>query len=234
VEAAIVRAKEWSEEKVDSRKKVDSLKKEIVKMEESLKRQAETQESREVVTTEYQRLKDVFARADVQVKNMARTVEFLDGMLVRRKEGFGVILRCTSRNVQRNFTIQLDARNYLGTLEFDHKGHMLNIVVNPDSKAKAAALDIKRDIKSLSGGEKSYSSVSLILALWNAMTPPFRVLDEFDVFMDALNRRISLDNIIRNARDDRKYQFIFLTPLNTDGIEVGDDCKITKLSKRRT
>ena len=143
--------------------------------------------------------------SSVQVKHMVRTVEYLDGMLVKRKEGFGVILRCTSRNVQRNFTIQLDARNYLGTLEFDHKGHMLNIVVNPDSKAKAAALDIRRDIKSLSGGEKSYSrchlnllfsfswscffSVSLILALWNAMTPPFRVLDEFDVFMDALNRR---------------------------------------------
>lgn len=51
--------------------------------------------------------------------------------------------------------------------------------------------------------------------------------------MDAVNRRISLDNIISNARTDRKYQFIFLTPLNTDGIEVGDDCKITKLSKRR-
>ena len=38
--------------------------------------------------------------------------------------------------------------------------------------------------------------------------------------------RISLDNIIRNARDDRKYQFIFLTPLNTDGIEVGSSFKI--------
>ena len=68
VEAAIVRAKEWSEEKVESRKKVDSLKKEIVKLEESLKRQAETQESREVVTAEYQRLKEVFARADNQVR----------------------------------------------------------------------------------------------------------------------------------------------------------------------
>ena len=68
VEAAIVRAKEWSEEKVESRKKVDSLKKEIVKLEESLKRQAETQESREVVTLEYQRLKDVFAKADAQVQ----------------------------------------------------------------------------------------------------------------------------------------------------------------------
>ena len=102
-------------------------------------------------------------KPSVQVRNMARTVEYLDGMLVKRKEGFRVILRCTSRNVQRNFTIQLDARNYLGTLEFDHKGHMLNIVVNPDSKAKAAALDIKRDIKSLSGGEKSYSRCSLSL-----------------------------------------------------------------------
>merc|ERR1712210_278174 len=103
-----------AEEKVESRKKVDSLKKEIVKLDESLKRQAETQESREVVTAEYQRLKEVFARADNQVKHMVKTVEYLDGMLVKRKEGFGVILRCTSKNIQRNFTIQLDARNYLG------------------------------------------------------------------------------------------------------------------------
>ena len=101
--------------------------------------------------------------SSVQVKHMVKTVEYLDGMLVKRKEGFGVILRCTSKNIQRNFTIQLDARNYLGTLEFDHKGHMLNIVVNPDSKAKAAALDIRRDIKSLSGGEKSYSRCHLSL-----------------------------------------------------------------------
>ena len=178
VEAAILRAKEWSEEKVESRKKIESLKKEILKLEESLKRQEETQESREVVTAEYSRLKEVFAKADIQVqlneqasskcgrhyylsiiqvKHMAHTVDYLGGMLTRRKEGFRVILRCTSSNVQRNFTIQLDARNYLGKLEFDHKNQMLNIIVNPDSKAKAGALDIKRDIKSLSGGEKSYS-----------------------------------------------------------------------------
>merc|ERR1719275_503822 len=102
---------------------------------------------------------------------------------------------------------------------FDHKDATLTIQVNPNSASQGAGLDTNRSVKSLSGGEKSYSSVSLVLALWNAMTPPFRVLDEFDVFMDAVNRRISLDNIISNARNDRKYQFIFLTPLNTDGIE---------------
>ena len=44
--------------------------------------------------------------------------------------------------------------------------------------------------------------------------------------------RISLTNIIDYASNDRKYQFIFLTPLNTDNIDVGDDLKIVKLSKR--
>ena len=88
---------------------------------------------------------------------MAHTVDFLGGMLTRKNEEFRFILNCTSRNVQRSFTSELDARNYLGKLEFDHKNQMLNIIVNPDSKAKAGALDIKRDIKSLSGGEKSYS-----------------------------------------------------------------------------
>ena len=58
-----------------------------------------------------------------------------------------------------------------------------------------------------------------------------RILDEFDVFMDAVNRRVSLTNIINYARDDRKNQFIFLTPLNTSNIAVGEDIKIIKLSK---
>ena len=59
-----------------------------------------------------------------------------------------------------------------------------------------------------------------------------RILDEFDVFMDAVNRRISVQNIINYAREDRRNQFIFLTPLNTDNIEVNNDLKIIKLSKR--
>jgi len=225
-------AKRWSEERISSRKKVDSLKREVFKMEESLKQQEETQEPRELVTQKYDSIRKIFERAKAQVQYVDKTVTFLKTMLEKRKSGFKQIRNTTGKFINRNFIVQLNERQYIGQLEFNHREKTLTITVNPDSKSSAAALDVKRDIRSLSGGEKSYSSVSLILALWNAMTPPFRVLDEFDVFMDALNRRISLENIINYASEDRKFQFIFLTPLNIDNINVSSDIKIIKLAKK--
>ena len=71
-----------------------------------------------------------------------------------------------------------------------------------------------KDPKSLSGGEKSYSTICLLLSLWEAIGCPIRclgtlisfypsfpsrlllALDEFDVFMDAVNRRISMKKMV--------------------------------------
>ena len=50
----------------------------------------------------------------------------------------------------------------------------------------------EKDIQALSGGEKSFSTICLLLSLWEAIGCPLRCLDEFDVFMDAVNRRISM------------------------------------------
>ena len=47
-------------------------------------------------------------------------------------------------------------------------------------------------MKSLSGGERSFSTVCFILSLWDAIESPFRCLDEFDVFM------------VSSARDEKK------------------------------
>jgi len=68
------------------------------------------------------------------------------------------------------------------------------------------------DTRSLSGGERSFSTVALLLSLWEAMECPFRAMDEFDVFMDALNRKISLKLIIEAASVQKNRQFIFITP----------------------
>lgn len=39
------------------------------------------------------------------------------------------------------------------------------------------------DMRSLSGGERSFSTVCFIRSLWEITESPFRCLDEFDVYM---------------------------------------------------
>jgi len=225
------KAMSWSKERIDTRKTVASLQKDIFVMEESLKQQEEAQDSRQLVTEKFQEYRLTYSKASSQIQYMTTTVNFLEQMLKQRKDGFKEILQSTCKNINRNFATLLSARKYIGVLDFDHRENLLTIRVNPNQNGEAAGLDITREVRSLSGGEKSYSSVSLVLALWNAMTPPFRILDEFDVFMDSVNRKIAIDNIMNYATDDRKFQFLFLTPLGTANIDTSNDVKIIKLRK---
>ena len=222
----------FSKEKIDTRRKVEGLRREISSMEEALKQQEASTESAQVVCENYKKLKSNFTRAEKQLQTMGNTIAFLAQSLETRKKGFKKIRSSTCSNVNQNFCSQLNARKYIGTLIFNHKDKTMTIQVNPNNKEASSGLDVDRDIRSLSGGEKSYSSVSLILALWQSMTPPFRVLDEFDVFMDTINRKIAISNILNFARMERKDQFIFLTPLGTDNIDTDkDDIRIIKLKK---
>ena len=168
------KAMSWSKERIDTRKTVASLQKDIFVMEESLKQQEEAQDSRQLVTEKFQEYRLTYSKASSQIQYMTTTVNFLEQMLKQRKDGFKEILQSTCKNINRNFATLLSARKYIGVLDFDHRENLLTIRVNPNQNGEAAGLDITREVRSLSGGEKSYSSVSLVLALWNAMTPPFR------------------------------------------------------------
>ena len=47
------------------------------------------------------------------------------------------------------------------------------------------------DLKVLSGGERSFVTVCYLLALCKKLQSSFHALDEFDVFMDNVNRGVS-------------------------------------------
>lgn len=125
------------------------------------------------------------------------------------------------------FTYLLTKRKFRGDLRIDQKAKELDLSVEPDiTKSDASG----RQTKTLSGGEKSFSTVCLLLALWDAMGAPTRCLDEFDVFMDSVNRDISMKMIIEACRTSVSRQFIFITPQAMGNVSLGQDVKIIKMS----
>ena len=110
------------------------------------------------------------------------------------------------------FTHFLAQRDYDGKLRFNHEKERLEMQVcvclyvyicacklhvHMNFCFTTTILQVKVDVhsglsqstkntKSLSGGERSYTTVCFIMSLWEAMEAPFRCLDEFDVFMVSL------------------------------------------------
>lgn len=125
------------------------------------------------------------------------------------------------------FTLLLQNRNFGGKLKIDHDNKLLDISVQPDAAQKNRD---GRQTKTLSGGEKSFSTICLLLALWEAMGSPVRCLDEFDVFMDQVNRDISMRMMIEAARSSTQRQFVLITPQSMNNVQIRDDVKIHKMS----
>lgn len=61
------------------------------------------------------------------------------------------------------------------------------------------------------------------------METPTRAMDEFDVFMDSINRTIAINLLIESARSNSSKQYIFITPQSYKQIESGPDIKIHKM-----
>ncbi|EFQ31820.1 RecF/RecN/SMC N terminal domain-containing protein [Colletotrichum graminicola] len=129
------------------------------------------------------------------------------------------------------FQYLLSERGFRGKLAIDHPQKRLQLFVEPDETRKGTG---GRSTKTLSGGEKSFSSICMLLAIWEAMGSPLRCLDEFDVFMDNVNRTISTNMLITAARRSVSRQYIMITPNAIEGRATLDkDVKIIRLTDPR-
>ena len=135
----------------------------------------------------------------------------LKDTLTKRLHKWRTFQRYISAHSRANFIYLLSERGFRGKLMLDHKQKRLAIQVEPDKGEKRAG---GRNTKTLSGGEKSFSSICLLLSIWEAMGSPLRCLDEFDVFMDNVNRAISTNMLVSLSLSFPSFLIAF-SPLPT-------------------
>jgi len=147
----------------------------------------------EAINEEFMRTKARFEKAYRERKGLEVILSQLKKAFSMRIDMFRAFQRHISARSRINFAYLLSERAFRGKLTIDHIAKKLDVHVEPDETRKNGK---GRSTKTLSGGEKSFSSICLLLSLWEAMGAPLRCLDEFDVFMDDVNRDISTKMIV--------------------------------------
>ncbi|XP_034383264.1 structural maintenance of chromosomes protein 6 isoform X2 [Cyclopterus lumpus] len=225
LQTSVAKATTICPERLDVRRTARSLDSEITRLKVKITTQQDQQGDREEVVRQYHEALENYKNMTQQMKYLNSFIKSLDSVMNHRLQVYAELRRFLSARCKYYFDSMLAQRGYTGSMAFDHKNETLSISVQPGQGNKA---DLS-DMRSLSGGERSFSTVCFVLSLWAITEAPFRCLDEFDVYMDMVNRRISMDMMLKVAAGQRYRQFIFLTPQSMSSLPVSKIIRILRL-----
>ncbi|XP_046453349.1 structural maintenance of chromosomes protein 6-like [Daphnia pulex] len=209
-------------------KSLKNLYSELRQLEKEVVAQEKELGSRDHVFAEYRRRKVDYERAYLEVTRVQSSLGKMMDMSKKRKDFISVFRDCIESRTFKIFRALLRTRHYSGKISFDHSKKTLSMIVVPPGRdessqpAKRGRESGATDIRSLSGGERSFTTICFILSLWEATESPFRILDEFDVFMDHVNRSLCMELLVTEASEKSGRQFVFLTPLGVDNQQLNN------------
>jgi structural maintenance of chromosomes protein 6 len=169
-------------------------------------------EKREQMSRKRERIERIIRENKERVREMEKGLE-------ERVEKRNVLRNEMASKCIANFAGLLTKRDYDGCLRFDHGKEELYVEVKIDGGGG--------NKNSLSGGERSFASTCLLLSLWPCIPSPLRILDEFDVYMDGLNRKAAVNLVVKSALASAS-QVIIITPLGMGDIPE-NACQIIRL-----
>ncbi|GAV68085.1 SMC_N domain-containing protein [Cephalotus follicularis] len=134
------------------------------------------------------------------------------------------------RQLTWQFNGHLRKKGISGHIKVSYEDKTLSVEVKMPQDASSSSVC---DIRGLSGGERSFSTLCFALALHEMTEAPFRAMDEFDVFMDAVSRKISLDTLVDFALAQGS-QWIFITPHDISMVKQADRVKKQQMAAPRS
>lgn len=151
-------------------------------------RAAERERDADDVTAEYHKALQAESRKGKLLSQLKEVRDLVARLIKKLNKQQKKVRKVAQYDVNHYFKRYLQCKAFKGSVHFE-KGKMDLVVHTQVGEEEEVSTPVSR----LSGGEKSFSTLCLILALKQANDSPLLALDEIDVFMDERSRRIALE-----------------------------------------
>lgn len=196
------------------------------KIQQEKERRSVAGEDPMVARDKYLKAKEAFLKKSQQVEVNEKRVEEMTQDCSHRQKRWRKFRARLATLTTIKFGEMLTLNKYSGELDFDVEEGTLDLSVRKGTTDNAQG---SKDVKALSGGERSFTTMCLLIALGETLETPFRILDEFDVFLDAQVRKLTIKSLIHVAKKLKHRQFIFITPQDLSSINPDPELTILKL-----
>lgn len=173
-------------------------------------------------------------------KKLVRVKSYLQSLRVGaryREENLRRLEKALKKMVRSNFRQFMATRRHSGNIRFvtegNHKELLISTEMASHEKGDGERFETK-DLRSLSGGERSFTTLCFMMALAEICSVPVRVMDEIDVFQDEANRRASFKMLIEFFTKFLSHrQIVLITPHALPNIDPSPQVRIVRLKKPR-
>ncbi|BBN16913.1 structural maintenance of chromosomes protein 6 [Marchantia polymorpha subsp. ruderalis] len=188
--------------------KPDQLSMKLNRLRERVRKEEDDSDTLEQLKKKGSKIKRRLQSKEDMFLNLKRKLETLVEGLGRRKKKFDRNAQMQKRELTWKFNEHLRKKGFSGKVNVDYQKRSLTLhVTMPHDESHTSV----QDTRALSGGERSYSTLAFALAVHQMTEAPFRAMDEFDIFMDPVSRKISLDSVVQFATSEGS-QWILITP----------------------
>uniref|UniRef100_A0A915K6Y9 Structural maintenance of chromosomes protein 6 n=1 Tax=Romanomermis culicivorax TaxID=13658 RepID=A0A915K6Y9_ROMCU len=215
-------------ERVDTDRTAEVIETELSRVQRQLKAGEEEIGDIEILKEQYDEKHNLLQSMKKELKSAQSSLDKMKASYRLRNQMVVAMKARLTVSLKYNFICNLQIQKFGGKLIIDHEDKSIQIKVSKDFVSncvnsnnnvdrKTALNTTFRDLRGLSGGERSFTTVSFILAMWRLMEVPFRFLDEFDVFMDAENRRMATHMFMDfKSGNAIRSQLTLLTPTDLE------------------
>ncbi|XP_055849270.1 structural maintenance of chromosomes protein 6 [Episyrphus balteatus] len=195
--------------RIDSERSESDINELIRKLKSKIKHRSQRNETPADLQQLIDSKSQTLAKNQELFSSVKETLEMLNESRIKRFRFIKHLKRHMAMKVMFTFQGLLSYRQFTGDISIDHDERKLTLAVFPrDPNIEGST----SNTKSLSGGERSFSTVAFLLSLWSCVDHPFYFLDEYDVFTDEVNREVMTLMLLNEAETKPQRQYTFLTP----------------------